>query len=62
MKHRSKLDDLAVILLKKETMSVDEFLVVFEGEKAKEREEKKIEEQLEPMETPDEDDEVVSES
>ena len=48
LKHRKKLDQLAKILLQQETMTVDEFAEVFEGKKAKEREEKKIEEQLEP--------------
>ncbi len=32
-KHRTKLDELAKILLKQETMSVEEFLGIFEGEK-----------------------------
>ncbi len=49
-KHRGKLDELAVVLLDEETMSVGQFLEIFEGEKAKQREEKKIEEQLEPAE------------
>lgn len=31
MKHRAKLDELAVILLKKETMTVEEFVEVFGG-------------------------------
>ncbi len=54
MKYRVKLDELAQILLQKETMTVEEFLVTFEGEKAKEREEKKIEEQLDPPAEPEE--------
>jgi len=32
-KHRTKLDELAKILLKQETMSVEEFLEIFEGKK-----------------------------
>ena len=48
LKHRTKLDELAKVLLDKETMSVDEFLVIFEGEKnvakGKEIEEKKAQE------------------
>jgi cell division protease FtsH len=32
-KHRAKLDELAVILLKKETMTVEEFTEIFEGKK-----------------------------
>jgi cell division protease FtsH len=48
LKHKKKLEELVQILLQKETMSVDEFLEVLEGKKAKAREEKKIEEQLEP--------------
>jgi cell division protease FtsH len=47
-KYRTKLDELSKILLEKETMSVDEFLEIFEGKehvkKAKEMEEKKAEE------------------
>jgi cell division protease FtsH len=38
LQHRTKLDELAQVLLKEETMSVEEFLEVFEGEKAVERE------------------------
>ncbi len=50
IKHRKKLDELAKVLLEKETMSVDEFAEIFDGKKAKEREEKKIEEQEESVE------------
>ena len=32
-KHSKKLDELAKILLKKETMTVEEFVDVFEGKK-----------------------------
>ena len=32
-KHRAKLDELAIILLKKETMMVKEFVEIFEGKK-----------------------------
>ena len=31
--HRSKLDELAQILLKDETMTIEEFLKIFEGKK-----------------------------
>ncbi len=48
VKHRKKLDQMAVVLLQKETMTVDEFLEIFEGKKAKEREKKKVEEQAQP--------------
>ncbi len=47
-KHRKKLDQLATVLLEKETMGVEEFLEILEGKKAKDREEQKIDEQLEP--------------
>ncbi len=40
-KHHAKLDELAKILLAEETMSVERFLEIFDGEKAKEREAKK---------------------
>ncbi len=43
IKHRAKLDELAKLLLTEETMTVERFLEVFEGEKAKEREAKKKE-------------------
>jgi len=33
LKYRTKLDDLAKVLLQKETMSVEEFLEIFEGKK-----------------------------
>ena len=32
-KHKVKLDELAIVLLKKETMSLEEFLEIFEGKK-----------------------------
>ena len=32
-KHKKKLDELAKILLKKETMSLEEFVKIFEGKK-----------------------------
>ncbi len=57
VQYRSKLDELAEVLLKKETMMVQEFLVVFEGEKAIEREEKKIVERRGPKEAQVEEDE-----
>lgn len=47
--HRKKLDDLAKILLQKETMNVEEFLEVFEGKKPEPKHEKK-----EPEETGEE--------
>jgi cell division protease FtsH len=34
-KHRKKLDDLVEVLLKQETMPVEEFLKIFEGAPAK---------------------------
>ncbi|NOS67676.1 MAG: ATP-dependent zinc metalloprotease FtsH [Candidatus Peribacteraceae bacterium] len=43
-KHRVKLDELAKVLLQKETMSVEEFLEVFDGEQGKEIEKKKAKE------------------
>ena len=36
-KHRKKLDELAAILLKKETMSLEGFLEVFEGKSGKDK-------------------------
>ncbi|OGJ72660.1 hypothetical protein A2454_05860 [Candidatus Peribacteria bacterium RIFOXYC2_FULL_55_14] len=36
-KHRKKLDELAAVLLKKETMSLEEFLEIFEGKSGKEK-------------------------
>ncbi|PIR49753.1 cell division protein FtsH, partial [Candidatus Peregrinibacteria bacterium CG10_big_fil_rev_8_21_14_0_10_54_7] len=36
-KHQKKLDELAAVLLKKETMSLEEFLEIFEGESGKEK-------------------------
>jgi cell division protease FtsH len=36
-KHKVKLDQLTKVLLKKETMSVDEFVEIFTGKKAKKR-------------------------
>ena len=61
LKHRTKLDELAKVLLDKETMSVDEFLVIFEGEKnvakGKEIEEKKAEEAAQESEVKEESDE-----
>ena len=48
-KHEKKLEQLTKVLLEKETMTVGEFTEIFEGKKAKEREEKKVEEQLEPI-------------
>jgi ATP-dependent Zn protease len=32
-KHKAKLDQLAKILLKQETMSIEEFVEIFEGKK-----------------------------
>jgi cell division protease FtsH len=49
-KHKKKLESMTLVLLQKETMSVDEFAELFDGKKAKEREEKKIEDQIEPPE------------
>ncbi len=40
-RHRAKLDELAKVLLQKETMTVEEFVEVFDGEKGKEIEKKK---------------------
>ena len=37
--HRKKLEELAKVLLQQETMSVDEFLEIFEGKKREKREE-----------------------
>ncbi|TSC58665.1 MAG: cell division protease FtsH [Candidatus Peregrinibacteria bacterium Greene0416_19] len=48
--HRRKLEELAAILLQKETMSVDEFLEVFGGEEERRIEEKKKEESGEKLE------------
>ena len=42
-KHRPKLDALAKVLLQKETMSVAEFLVIFEGRTPTEEEVKREE-------------------
>ena len=44
LQHRAKLEELAKVLLQKETMSVEEFLVVFDGGKGMEIEKKKAEE------------------
>ncbi len=44
VKHRNKLDELGKILLQKETMSVEDFLEVFDGEQGKEIEKKKARE------------------
>ncbi|MSR86831.1 ATP-dependent zinc metalloprotease FtsH [Candidatus Peribacteria bacterium] len=44
VEHRAKLDELAKVLQQKETMSVEEFLVVFDGEQGKEIEKKKAKE------------------
>ena len=41
IKHRKKLDELSKILLKKETMSLEEFLEIFEGKGKKEKKSKK---------------------
>jgi cell division protease FtsH len=41
MKHRKKLDELATILLQKETMSVGEFVEILDGEEGKKLEKKK---------------------
>lgn len=42
-KHKAKLDDLCQMLLQKETMTVEEFLEVFDGSKPKPKEEEKAE-------------------
>jgi cell division protease FtsH len=55
-KHRAKLDELAKLLLSEETMTVERFLEIFEGEKAKEREAKK-KEKLDPGPEVDEEEE-----
>ena len=52
-----KLDLLARLLLEEETMTVERFLEIFDGEKAKEREAKK----KEKMEVPEETEETVQE-
>jgi len=44
IKHRQKLDELAKFLLQKETLTVEEFLEVFDGEEGKEIEKKKARE------------------
>ncbi len=41
VKHRAKLDELSTLLLQKETLTVEEFLEVFDGEQGKEIEKKK---------------------
>lgn len=44
IKHRGKLDELAKVLLQKETMSVEEFVEILDGEAGKEIEKKKAKE------------------
>jgi cell division protease FtsH len=49
-KHKGKLDELCVILLQKETMTVEEFLEIFDGTKPKPKEVDKEEAQAEVQE------------